>query len=216
MKTDFDESLWADLLKEPAASRALSARQPASRLEMIRRPLTIGGLAIAAGSAAVILSLTAASTPVTTAAYAVTRNADGSVTLTLKEVIGVSGANEQLARLGVRAQIAKIERGCTESGTEVQMSHSQQEAMIESEQSAPGLTGLGWVIHPSAIPAGDTVLISAQLENEGRPLGPPLGGKLIYAVGSGIGLYKGTPPSCQVPGESIRQHVTRGDPPPGP
>ncbi len=65
--------------------------------------------------------------------------------------------------------------------------------MVEPQRTA----GEGWVIHPDAIPQGDTILITAQLANHGRPV--IFHGKAIAAVGSSIGLYRGSAPTCQPP-----------------
>ena len=46
-------------------------------------------------------------------AYAVTVNPDGSVVLSVRELLGVGPANARLARLGIRARLVRREAGCT-------------------------------------------------------------------------------------------------------
>ncbi len=198
-----EDRLWTDLLGEAEADRALAARQPPPRRRSLR------GIRLAVGSAIILgvtiaLALTGGTS--TTPAYGVAVNADGSVTLTLNEVIGVSGANEALERLGVRARIARIESGCIQTAEPIhgppgEQSNQQLQQMVESQKAGEGLSGLEWVIHPHAIPPGDTVLITAQLANEGRPVAT-YHGKAISAVGSSLGLYRGAAPTCQPPAET--------------
>jgi hypothetical protein len=197
-----EDALWTHLVGEPEAGRALAVRQPPPRRRSAQRaPLAVASLLLLAALATAALTLTAGTS--TTPAYAVTVNANGSITVTLNEVIGVGAANEALARLGVRARIAEIEPGCTQTGEKAlppgTYSHEQQELMVEPRKVGEGLAGLDWVIHPNAIPAGDTLLITAELANGGRPVAAH-DGKAVFAVGSSIGLYRGAAPTCQPPG----------------
>lgn len=197
---NIEDKLWTRLIATPDADAALATRQPPSvRRRSPRAPLAAGGVAIA--GLIVAAALTTGGTG-TTPAYAVTVNPNGLVSVTLNEVLGVSGANEQLKRLGVRARIAKIEAGCAATGDVVapgDPSHEQISRMVEPQKIAKGLAGLDWVIHPEAIPPGDTLLITAQLANEGRPVAK-YHGKEITAVASGSSLYRGAAPACQPPG----------------
>ena len=197
---NIEDKLWTGLTATPEAETALTTRQPPSvRRRAPRAPLATGGMAIAGVIAAVALTTGGSGT---TPAYAVTVNPNGSVSVTLNEVLGVSGANEQLERLGVRARIAKIEAGCAETGDAIapgDPADQQIPRMVEPQKVAEGLAGLDWVIHPEAIPPGDTLLITAQLANEGRPVAK-YHGKEITAVASGTGLYRGAAPTCQPPG----------------
>jgi hypothetical protein len=191
-----EERLWNDLLAEPGACHALAAVQPSETHTPSRRaPIAAGGLLLVGALVAAILVLGGSTR--TTPAYAVSVNPDGSVTLTLNEVLGVTGANATLEKLGVRVRIARVEAGCTATAEPIhgpgEPSGQWLMSMVEPQRAA----GEGWIIHPDAIPQGDTVLITAQLANGGRPV--MFQGKAITAVGSSIGLYHGTPPSCSPP-----------------
>lgn len=191
-----EDRLWVDLLDEPEAERALAARQPSGNLKRARRaPLAAGGLVLVGALLVAVLMLTGGTSA--TPAYAVALNADGSVTLTLNEVLGVTGANEALEKLGVRVRIARVEAGCAATADPIhgpgEPSGQQLMSMVEPQRTA----GEGWTIHPDAIPQGDTVLITAQLANGGRPV--IFRGKAITAVGSSIGLYRGAAPTCRAP-----------------
>ena len=124
------------------------------------------------------------------AAYAVTQNPDGTVSLTLNEVLGVDPANEQLAKLGVPVVVAKVQPGCAERGEPVRPSAPRFGEMIEPVKTGSGLAGISWVIHPSLIPAGDTLRLSVQVDPDST----------IPALGSAIGLFRGQAPRCSLPG----------------
>lgn len=134
-----EDRLWSDLLGEPEADRALAATQPAGRRKPARRaPLAVGGLVFVGGLLAAALMLTGGSS--TTPAYAVALNPDGSVTLTLNEVLGVAGANEGLEKLGVRVRIARPEAGCTATAEPIhgpgEPSAQQLMSMVEPQRTA--------------------------------------------------------------------------------
>jgi hypothetical protein len=133
-------------------------------------------------------------------AYAVVVNRDGSVTLTIDELIGVRAANARLAALGVPARVAIVEAGCTAKGVRVRrfpprlnrtgLPEPWIAGMIRPEKSHPGFGGLGMVIHPAGIPRGDTLLLTA------RWLDSIHAGTPVHAVGLSFGLYRGSAPSC--------------------
>ena len=125
------------------------------------------------------------------AAYAVTQNPDGSVTLSLDEVLGVEPVDERLAQLGVPVVVAKMEAGCDEHGEPVRFPSGRAfPEMIETVKTGSGLAGLTWVIRPSLIPSGDTLRIAVQRD----PRSP------IPALGAQFGLFRGQAPSCALPG----------------
>ncbi len=195
-----EDRLWTDLVAEPQAESALSARQPLPMRGHSRR-VALAATGLVLTGLIVTMALATGGTQ-TTPAYAVTVNANGSVRVTLNEVLGVSGANEQLASLGVRARIARVEAGCTETAENAippgDISNGRIPMMVEPQKVGEGLAGLDWVIHPDAIPQGDTVLITAQLANAGRPVAT-YQGKAISAVGSSVSLYRGAAPTCRPP-----------------
>jgi hypothetical protein len=188
--SSIEQRLWLDLMRAPAAARALAARQPPA-MRRRRAPLLAGGLALIGVLLAAALTLTAGSG--TTPAYAVTVNSDGSISLKLNEVVGVRGANEALARLGVRARVAQIETGCTQTG-EIDRPREPQLFVEPRKGVGKGFAGIELVIHAGAIPRGDTLLVTAQLN-------PPVDyhGKATSSVSSTWGLYRGAAPTCRPP-----------------
>jgi hypothetical protein len=197
--TKIEDKLWAELTQEPEAPFALAVHPRARRP---RRPLAAAALLgiVAAVAAAVALAANRGATP----AYAVNLTNDGAVSLTLNEITGVSGANKQLAKLGTRVVIARVEPGCSATAQPVPIppsTMSQQDPMVEPEKRGEGMSGLTWVIRPSLIPAGDTVVIAVQPANDGKPIAMS-NGRPVSALSGTIGLYRGNAPACRPPIES--------------
>jgi hypothetical protein len=184
----FEDDLWEMLSREHGAATVQAGRQ-SGFAPLRRRPLSLlaGTLTLAAVTAAVVVMLSAGSRP--SEAYAVTQKADGTVTLTLDEAIGVRPANEDLARLGVRVVVAKVEAGCAETGRIVRSAAGSIFGMAEPARAGHGLGGLRWVIHPAAIPPGDTLRLVVQIDPHSR----------IPAVGEALGLFRGKAPKCAKP-----------------
>lgn len=195
----FEDRLWSELVREQGTE--LAGREAPPRHRRPRRaPLAAGGLVLTGAIIAAALTLSAGSGP--QAAYAVTENADGSVTLTLDETIGVFAANAELARLGVRVKVRRIEPGCTAVGVPDRSHLTQVMRSVQMRKLANGFAHIEWIINPSAIPPGDTLGLSAQ-RAEGSP---------IPAVATGIELYRGPAPDCVRPFEIIpasRRDVAR-------
>lgn len=151
--------------------------------------LAIAGAALCLAVVIVAIAALGSGGGSSTAAYALTQNPDGTVTLTLSEVLGVEPANEQLAKLGIPVVVAKIEPGCDERGEPARPTDPRFGEMIEPAKAGPGLAGLTWIIHPALIPPGDSVRLSVQPDPDSR----------IPAVGAGVGLFRGQAPKCSRP-----------------
>ncbi len=95
-------------LEAAVARRALLAGRSARR-----RRRALAGAAIAALAAVCVALAIGASGGGVQPAYAVSVNPDGSVALSVRELLGVGPANARLARLGVRARLVRRETGCT-------------------------------------------------------------------------------------------------------
>jgi hypothetical protein len=145
-------------------------------------------IALTGAIVAAALTFTAGTSP---PAYALVVNPNGSVTLTINELIGITGANAQLARLGVRARVARLEPHCNARGHFVRVRLRPRRLPVEPEKLRNRLSGLRMVIHPSTIPPGDTLLLTARLI-EGMHDDTP-----FRAVGMTMGLYCGAPPACE-------------------
>ncbi len=197
--SSFEDRLWSELVREHGETLALAGarRSPRPRRSW-RAPLAAGGVVLTAAIVAGALLLTASTSP---PAYAVVVNPDGSVTLTIDELIGVKAANAQLARLGVRVRVAVVEAGCAAKGVHarfpallpfgMQREPVEERRMVRPVKTRPGFGGIGMVIRPGAIPPGDTLLLTARRLSTGRHAGAP-----VHAVGLTMGLYRGPAPAC--------------------
>jgi hypothetical protein len=187
----FEDRLWNELveqhgalLAEPPAAIHAPAREP----RRVRRgPLAALGLALAAGLAALVIGLGSHGG---SSAYAVVPNADGTVTVTISELVGVEPANLRLQELGLPVRVAPVQHGCPVSRRQlpyVRLPFDQTRALYET---LGGPNGVSLRIDPAAIPHGDTLLLTA---NELRPGVVSLRGLVI----------EGAAPSCvaPVPGE---------------
>jgi hypothetical protein len=106
----FKERLWRDLMREHRSELAQIDRPAAGRARYARPRLLAGttvGFAVIA--TAIVLFLSAANTP---AAFAVSGNSDGTVSVVLRRFAGIRGANQRLAALGIRAKVVAVAAGC--------------------------------------------------------------------------------------------------------
>jgi hypothetical protein len=204
----FEDRLWSELAREHGELLALDGpRRPAPSLGSRRALLAVLSTVLLA--AVIVASLTLISSTGTTPAYAVSVNRDGSVRVTLLSVLGVQGANETLAKLGVRARVAQIQATCTQTGekdlaranqllqllVEPQKRGGRQPSIAEKLRRTGGaFSGIDLIIHANAIPRGDTLLITAQLD-------PPFRshGRAVHSVSATYGLYRGAAPTCRPP-----------------
>jgi hypothetical protein len=183
----FEDRLWDELVEQHGALLAEApltitpARAGAEVRGRRRRlaPLATLGLALAAALAALVIGLSSGGG---TPAYAVLSNPDGTITVTIRELVGVKGADEKLASLGVPVRVVRSEAGCQIRPGEYDSARISP-PLLQRISKLAGPAGSGVVIAPSAIPAGDTVVIGA------RELGPG-------AVGLQTAIYHGMIPPC--------------------
>lgn len=153
----FEDKLLNDLMVEHGAELADAERPPARR--GISRPVwvTAGVLAVAATAAAGITVF--GDTP---PAYAVTRNDDGSVTVTIRELAAIEPANAKLRELGVRVRAVPQTTDCP--------TLAPSRFHRGSSYPVPELTGADTVTIAPAIPEGYTVLLSMADDQDGGVL----------------------------------------------
>ncbi|MGH2880264.1 MAG: hypothetical protein ACRDK4_11750 [Solirubrobacteraceae bacterium] len=199
----FQERLWEELVRDhatalayPSGSRDLvprltiveprvAARFGSSasrfpRLSLRPRRLVAGLAVLAAIVASVSILTTAGTTP--SAAYAVTQRPDGTLDVSISELTGVSGANAQLAKLGVSVRVIPVQAGCSDFGQVVPVPPS-----LAAKLARPG-DGGGLAVRPDLVPPGDTLVLTARQSES--------------AVTLGYSLYRGAVPSCIGLGEA--------------
>jgi hypothetical protein len=171
--TKFADQLFADLMHEhEAALRAIE--RPAAPKARAARPVwvTSGALAASAAAAAGFVVLGGGSP-----AYAVTRNTDGTVTISLHELSGIDGANAKLHSLGLPVAVVPVRAGCAPVGSLAARSQGKitASATVQGDGSV--------TVDVKGVPPGETALAT---------FGKDVSGK----IEGSIVLIKGKAPSC--------------------
>jgi hypothetical protein len=174
----FEDRLWSELVLDHGPQLASMTRIEIPHRSR-RAPAAIGAVALAGTIAAVALTATTGTSP--SVAYAVSQSSDGSVSVTIKELSGVDGANAQLARLHVPVRVARAEVGCSVTSKTVPVPSAIVSDLAHQE-------GQTLSIRPGLVPRGDTLVISV------KPIGS--------AVGLNYGLFRGVAPACVGLGDS--------------
>jgi hypothetical protein len=168
MMSAFDDRLWSHLVREHGHLLADDAQQgPATRpTRQGRRAgrllLALVGLAVIA-AAAIVLTV-GTGTVNSPQAYALVRHSDGTLTITIKEISGVSSLNQRLVALGIRAKAFIANATCTETGQVLQPEWNALYPKIVT-QNGPALQV---TIRPEAIPAKTVLLLVGQHVVPGR------------------------------------------------
>ncbi|MFZ0976358.1 MAG: hypothetical protein WAN22_29315 [Solirubrobacteraceae bacterium] len=152
----FEDRLWRDLVRKHGADLAQMTR-PAKHARRARPRLLAGtsiGLAVAGTAAALVLS--AASSP---PAFAVSRNSDGTWTVSIQKLAAVHGANAKLAALGIRARLVVVTQGCTVKALPPTAVQAMQ--LARTVASAPKQQVAVAKLDPTKIPPGKWQVIPA-------------------------------------------------------
>jgi len=166
--SSFEDHLWSHLVAEHGAD-VVRAKQPASRRRSRPLALTASAATVAAALAATLLLTATTNTP---PAYALTQNADGTVTVTLNDIAtGIPALNAEFAKLGIRETAVPIVAGCTAKGAFEPVDAGS------ADMSAPQTVGNQW------IPAGYNGFLAAKQTAPGH-------------VAIAIGTMRGPIPSC--------------------
>lgn len=108
--TAFEDGLWAWLVDEHDADRVTLVSAPK---QTPKRPLLFGGslTALAAISVAGVLTINAATSA--PPAYALTENADGTITVTIHDLAtAVPALNARFARMGIDETVVPVKASC--------------------------------------------------------------------------------------------------------
>jgi hypothetical protein len=188
----FENRLWDELVEQHGAllldpPPAVLKRTPVPAGRMRRAPrrrLSIAALGTAAAAvlAALLVGL-GGSGGGGTPAYAVTSNGDGTITVRIRDVVGIEGANAKLAALGVPVHVVPVEPDCPAvgSGSAPDRVSPERQHTILSPTGPPSIASVK--VAPGAIPAGDTLVIGARQLDAG-------------AIALDGALYKGPGRSC--------------------
>jgi hypothetical protein len=116
MTSRYEDVLWDEIVESHYDELAdLRLPPPAPR----RRPKALVGATVltAAGAGVAVIVISASST--TAPAYAVTRNPNGSVSVTLRRLSAIADVNARLKALGVRAVVTRTGSECSSVPTEI-------------------------------------------------------------------------------------------------
>lgn len=206
--TNFSDQLFTDLMREHAATLqrtelpAASARHPSIK----RGALLAGG----AGTLAVGVTAGLASFGGGTAqAFAVTPHPDGTVTVSLSDLSGVSGANAKLQDLGDRVVVVPIKSGCPSISSlpNPAVMPGQASGSVTASKESGTIT-----IDAQGIPQGDLMVLAVQQTDStihiaGRLSAPPV--PACVSLPPGQSVFHGTPPGSGGKGNNV-VHVSSG------
>jgi hypothetical protein len=203
----FTDRLWQELMREHRAQLEAIDRPAAERRRRALPRLLAGTTVGLAGvGTAIALAIGAASS---TPAFAVTKNPDGTVSVTINKLAGVAGANRKLAQFGVRAVAVPIEAGCAAAPP---VAARAMAAKIHAAIATGGTVR----IDPRQIPAGKRLVLAAaaapaqvriwKLRAAVRAM-PPCFKEVSAAGGCGVTVFPGPPGQ---PGTSTTSTDTTG------
>jgi hypothetical protein len=194
----FEDHLWAEFVREHGNAVAQMSTPTGRRVRRGPGLVAGTGLGLAGVGAAVALVLGATTT---TPAFAVTRNHDGTFTISIRGASGIAGANAKLDRLGIRAQVMpQVPVGC--HGT---LTVAQQGQGAPASGQYRYIAKAQWTIDPRKVPRDQRLALTP-------PRTPP-GGNSGNSGNSGSGASSGSRGevwSCGTEGPGA------GSPPPSP
>jgi hypothetical protein len=148
---------------ESTLAHTRPTRPPAARRYITTRRTLLaagaGGVAVAATAGALVA---ASGSP----AYAVTKNADGTVTVAVYQKSGIAGANAKLRQLGDdQVVVVPVEPGCPSIGSlpAPTVSVLGKKISVESERDANGSV----TVSAQGIPAGDIMVVGFVITGHG-------------------------------------------------
>ena len=192
----FEDHLWREFVREHGNALAQMSTPTAKHIWRGPRLVAATSLGLAGVGAAVALVLGATTT---SPAFAVTRNHDGTVTISIERASGIAGANAKLHQLGVRAKVmqqAPAGYRCTSTVAQ------QGQSLSAGAEPTRSIANAHWTIDPRKVPAGRTLALTP-------PPAPPeanhgnsgSGGQVWWSCGT-EGPGAGGPPPAPPGGNS--------------
>jgi hypothetical protein len=186
----FEDNLWREVERK-YGSELSETDGPLQRPSRLRVPMIAGtSLGLVGASAAAVIVLTAANS---SPAFAVTRNPDGTVSVVIRRIEGIPGANQRLAQLGIRARAVRVAGAC-QVATPPALAQVTVATLVRDHDavSVGGTDGKVMArIRPTQIPIGRTLVIPA-VRNGARV-------RLVRG-----GAVPGAAPACLPPAILIR------------
>jgi hypothetical protein len=181
--TKFADQLYADLMREHGhALRSLPEPSAAPRRRGARPARLTAGIAAATGAVAGgFVLFGGAAAP----AYAVTQNADGTLSVSVKQASAIDAANATLKAMGVKVVVVPVRAGCPNLGSlAITAPRTPQTPDTRVSVAVSGHNGAvdSITVDAKGVPSDETLVLA--FENAG-------GG-----VFGGSALVKGAAPSC--------------------
>ena len=178
--TKFADQLYEDLMREHGAALRSMPRPatPARARRRAARPAWVtAGLVTATGAAAggfVVFGGAAAP------AYAVTRNANGTVSVAVKQASAIDAANARLKAIGVRVVIVPVRAGCPNLDTLTDQGLRGAAVGVSVGGHAGRVDTI--TVNAKGVPAGDALVLAFE-DSDGGVFG-------------GSAIIKGKAPGC--------------------
>lgn len=158
--TRFEDNLWREVEGKYGAELS-EADGPLRSRSRLRVPVIAGtSLGVVGGSAAAVIVLTAANS---SPAFAVTPHRDGTVSVVIRRIEGIPGANRRLAQLGIHARAVRVADGCQMPAARALARVTVMTLARDGQQNwvtaSPG--AIRARIRPAQIPSGRTLVIPA-------------------------------------------------------
>jgi hypothetical protein len=182
--TKFEDQLFGQLMAEHG-HRLRAAERPAPGRRRVRRPAWVAGSAVGAAAAVTAAVMALGSAPAS-AAYAVTRHANGTVTVSVTSASGVAGADAALHRMRARVVVVRVRPGCRAIGSLPRPRPAPHPRLTVGSRvnGRNGHRSVTVTIGKGGIPRGDTMILAFT--------GSPRSGT---ALGAG-GIITGRVPRC--------------------
>lgn len=141
-----------------AAQRELSPRTSL----LTRRRRSIGAVALSSlGIVAATIAITGVfgATAGTAPAYALTQNADGTITVTLENLTtGIAQLNARFAQMGINETVIPVDPGCTTPGLVADPGASMSDTLTFQPTSVGSKSNLAYFLAAEQLPDGSIAL----------------------------------------------------------
>jgi hypothetical protein len=185
----FEDHLWTEFAREHADAMARLNRSTVRRAYRGPRLVAGTGLGLVGIGVALVLVLGATRT---SPAFAVTPNHDGTVTISIKRLSGIAGANAKLHELGIRARVVpQAPVGCQPT-LDSTGGHGAPAPSHQMDETASA----HWTINPRQVPVGSTLALTPPPTPAAGNTGSSGSGGQVWSCGTeGPGAGSGPPPS---------------------
>jgi hypothetical protein len=157
--TKFEDRLFGELITEHG-HRLHAAAKPAPSGRLVRRPVWLATGAIG-GVAAATAAIVALGSAPASAAYSVTRHANGAVTVSVLRSSGVAGANVTLHKMHARVRVVRVRPGCRPIGSLPRPKPAPHPSVkVASKVTKNGHRSVTVTLGTAGIPKGDTMILA--------------------------------------------------------